>query len=109
MKVNVPSTGEGAQVGGGNKASGRTVRRTASLVIGSVAAGAVMVGFSGAAYAAPKPLAVYDSKSDCQAEANRRTAENRERNKESTAPGIYYYCEPWETVQRKTWALFYRY
>ncbi|NQE67204.1 hypothetical protein NG2371_01655 [Nocardia gamkensis] len=80
------------------------VSALASLAASIAVIGGVCAFNAGPVYA--DPLVKYHSSEACEKEAARRNADYRRQNADSTAPGVTYYCEPWEWVENKSWGLF---
>lgn len=84
----------------------RGVSALASFAASVAVVGGVCALNAGQAYA--DPIAKYSSPDACEKEAAKRNAEYRRSNEGSTAPGVTFYCEPWEWVETKSWGLFWR-
>ncbi|MFF0491293.1 hypothetical protein ACWDSJ_05750 [Nocardia sp. NPDC003482] len=79
--------------------------------LATFAASAAVIGgicAANAGVASAAPIAKYGTPQACDQAAAQKNAEYRRDHADSTAPGLTYYCEPYEWVETKSWGLFVR-
>ncbi|MBF6327483.1 hypothetical protein [Nocardia transvalensis] len=79
--------------------------------LASFAASVAVIGgicLINAGSASADPIAKFGSPEACDQAAAQRNAEYQSQHQDSTAPGITYYCEPYEWVENRSWGLYVR-